>query len=104
MSRPLMSTFSDYTAKVRAAQNNDGVSTRAVSHKYGSGLFMQDFAVSPPGLAGLNRLSGQLNALQKSGMIGPWSLGRWATGDKKSHEILFRSERELDAARLAVRS
>lgn len=78
------------------------ISTRATSHKYGNGFFEQNFDVAPPGLAGLNRLADYLNDLEKSGMIGPWSLGRWTDSTKTTHGILFRSERELDAARLAI--
>lgn len=80
--------------------NDNFIQSPVHSHVEGEGGFEQDFAVDPPGLRGLNRLTVRLNGMMKSGKISNWHLGRWKNRAKTLHSILFSSARELDAARV----
>jgi hypothetical protein len=72
------------------------------SHVEGEGGFEQDFAINPPGLRGLNRLTVRLNGLMRSGTISNWHLGRWKNRPRTLHSVLFSTARELNAARLGA--
>ena len=80
--------------------NDNFIQSPVFSHVEGEGGFEQDFAVDPPGLRGLNRLTVRLNGMMKSGKISNWHLGHWKNRPKTLHSILFSSARELDAARV----
>ena len=58
-----------------------------------------EFAVSPPGLRGLNRLAIKLNTMVVQGAIRDWHLGRWRDASQTHHGILFDSVQDAAAAR-----